>query len=355
MNTLQKGLFGMAIILLPLCSISADYTSKKEATLIITNAKIFTSSKINQPTESLVVTGNKIVYSGDNKTALTHRSSDTKIIDLKGQVIIPGMIDAHAHPGYIDVEHYGEIDEDNKKDMLAAVKDYAEEHPDEEWLRICCWPTDMYVHGSLGPNKEELDAVVPDRPVWFASEAWHDSWLNSKALEVIGVDKNTKDPQPGLATYVTDENGELTGWVKEGAGWQHFIDQFGFSEGKHKKTHEQNIVDALQTLSENGITTLYDAGNFGFEDQVYNFISRLEKEGNLPVRYEGTYQIYTPERTAKAIPEMLRYRETYGGELLKFNTVKLFMDGINENHSGGMLKPYLDDTSYVARTMLSVD
>ncbi len=73
------------------------------------------------------------------------------------------------------------------------------------------------------------------------------------------------------------------------------------------------------------------------------------------MRYEGTYQVFIPERLQKAIPEIKRYRETYGGDLLQFNTVKIFMDGINENHSAGILKPYMDDPTYVGNTLLSAE
>ena len=130
--------------------------------------------------------------------------------------------------------------------MLAAVKKYADDHPDDEYLRLCCWPIDMYVHGTAGPNKAELDVIVPDRPVWFVSNAWHDRWLNSKALEVLGIDKNSPDPLQGVATYVRDQNGELTGWVKEGAGWQHFAKQFPINDDAGKRLHEETIVSTLQ-------------------------------------------------------------------------------------------------------------
>jgi predicted amidohydrolase YtcJ len=84
-------------------------------------------------------------------------------------------------------------------------------------------------------------------------------------------------------------------------------------------------------------------------------MAKLEKEGKLPVRYEGTYQIFTPERVTLAVPEMKRYREKYGGDRLRFNTIKLFMDGINLNRSSGLLGPHADDPGYVGNTMLSVD
>ncbi len=355
MKIIYSWLSVLLIVLTSSCQLTSDINTKESADLIITGAKIFTSNKKQPWAEAVAIKDGKFIYVGDEAGVLKYKSKSTHSTKFKGRLVIPGMIDSHAHPGYVDVENYGEISETSREAMLAAVKKYAGDHPDDEYLRLCCWPIDMYVHGTAGPNKEELDVIVPDRPVWFASNAWHDRWLNSKALEVLGIDKNSPDPLQGVATYVRDQDGELTGWVKEGAGWQHFAKQFPINDDAGKRLHEETIVSTLQTLSEYGITTLYDAGNFGYEDQVYGILSKLEGEGRLPIRYEGTYQIFTPERTKLAISEMKRFRNTYGGERLQFNTIKLFMDGINENRSGGMLEPYTDDPGYVANTMLTVD
>jgi predicted amidohydrolase YtcJ len=138
-------------------------------------------------------------------------------------------------------------------------------------------------------------------------------------------------------------------------GWQHFAEHFEIKEDAHKLLHEQSMLAGLQVLSESGVTTLYDAGNFGFEDLIYGFMARLEQEGKLPVRYEGTYQIFSPDRVQFAIAEMKRYRKEYGGERLQFNTIKLFMDGINVNRAGAMLEPYADDPGYVGKTMLTAE
>lgn len=345
---------GLLGFLITSCVSCGDREHRESADLILTGARIFTSNKQQPWAEAIAIKNDRFIYVGDSTGASKYLSDDTRSVDLKGRLVIPGLIDAHAHPGYIDVEQYGEISETNEEQMLAAVKKYAEEHPDDEWLRLCCWAVDLYVEGSEGPDKQTLDAVVPDRPVWFVSEWWHSGWLNSKALDVLGVDSNTPDPKPGVATYARDENGEPTGWVKEGAGWQHFAKQFPIAEGAHRTLHEQSMLEALQQMSEAGVTTLYDAGNFGYEDRVYGFMAGLEKEGKLPVRYEATYQIFTPERAKHAISEMKRYTKEYGGDRLQFNTVKLFMDGIHPNHSAGLLKPYVGDTRYVANTMLTV-
>jgi len=354
---LKKYVFfvGLLGVLIASCTSGGDGGDQEGADLILSGARIFTSNKQQPWAEAVAVKNGRFIYVGDSAGVSRYRSDSTESINLEGRLMIPGLVDAHAHPGYIDVEHFGDIAETSEEKMLAAVKKYAEEHPDEEWLRLCCWPTDLYVKGNQGPDKRILDAVVPDRPVWFVSEWWHSGWLNSKALEVLGVGKDTPDPKPGVASYVRDGNGEPTGWVKEGAGWQHFVERFGINEDGHKESHEENMVAALQLLSEAGVTTLYDAGNFGYEDLVFGFMAGLEKEGKLPVRYEGTYQVFTPERVPLAVPEMKRYRREYGGDRLQFNTVKLFMDGIDQNRSSGLLEPHKDNPAYVGDTMLTVE
>ena len=240
--------------------------------------------------------------------------------------------------------------------------------PRSYWLLLKSMPMSIQKRNGLGfvvgqpicllrrprAKKEVLDAIVPDRLLWFESDTTHDFWLNSKALEALGVDKNTADPKMGLAMYARDKNGEPSGWVKEGAGVQHFAEHFALEDKAHQKLHRESVKNTLQILSGHGITSVYDAGNKGFGDLVYSYISELEKQGKLPVRYYGTYQIFTPERAKTAISEVKRYRKEYGGELLQFNSVKLFMDGISANQSAAYIEPYVGKTT-PGTTMLSVE
>lgn len=348
----RNSLIWLLVVIISGCQFMTNNESQQSADMIITGAKIFTSNEQEPWAEAMAIKDGKFIYVGDKTGIAAYESTNT--IDLKGELVIPGMTDSHSHPGYGGIEQFGEVEGDTKEELLASVKAYTDAHPDQEWLRLCCWPTDMFVNGNEGPNKEVLDAVVPDRLVWFESSTAHDFWLNSKALEKIGVNRNTIDPRSGMAIYVRDENGELTGWIKEGAGVQHFANQFRLTE-EQKSAHEKQVITTLQNLSSFGVTTLFDAGNKGYGDLVFKLISKLEREGKLPVRYEGTYQVFTPERLQKAIPEIKRYRREYGGTLLQFNTVKIFMDGINENHSVGLLEPYENDTSYVGNTLLTSD
>ena len=162
----------LLIVLAMFSQACTDDGLKESADLIITGAKIFTSDNQKPWAEALAIKDGKFVYVGDANGIAAYTSANS--IDLKGKLIIPGMVDGHSHPGYVNVENFGEVEGDTQEELLAAVKAYADEHPDDEWLRLCCWPTDMFVHGEEGPRKEVLDAVVPDRLVWFESATAHD-------------------------------------------------------------------------------------------------------------------------------------------------------------------------------------
>jgi predicted amidohydrolase YtcJ len=331
---------------------AGDRLATEQADLVLTGGRIYTEDARNPWAQAVAIKGKRFVYVGDDHGAESLVGESTERIDLGGRLVLPGLIDAHTHPGMMGIERYGPpLPETGQEDLLAAVKAYADSVPDEAWIRMCCWSNYQYVHGRDGPNKRDLDAIVPDRPVWITSSSWHSYWLNSKALEVLGIDKSTPDPKPGIATFVRDENAELTGWVKEGAGWQFFTKVFTIDPALHRK----RVTEFLDILSEHGVTTVFDGGNTDFEDEVYGLLSEFEKSGKLPLRYEGTYMIYLPERRHLAVQEMKRLRSAYGGERLRFRTIKLFMDGINSNRSGGMLQPYADDPTYVGHTMLTVD
>ncbi|MSQ97881.1 MAG: hypothetical protein EXR85_01060 [Xanthomonadales bacterium] len=341
-----------AALLISSCDGADNHSPAETADLVLTGGRIYTEDARNPWAQAVAIKGKRFVYVGDDQGAEQHVGQTTERIDLGGRLVLPGLIDGHTHPGMMGIERYGpSLPESGHEDLLAAVKAYADSAPDEKWIRMCCWSEFQYVHGLDGPHKRDLDAIVPDRPVWITSSSFHSYWLNSKALEALGVDKNTPDPRPGIATYARDQNGDLTGWLTEGAGFQHFSRVFTIDPALHR----ERVIAFLNILSEHGVTTLYDGGNLDYEDEVYGLLSELEKSGDLPLRVEGTYMIYVPQRRHFAIQEMRRLRSTYGGERLRFGTIKLMMDGINSDRTAGMLKPYADAPSYVGNTMLTED
>lgn len=349
---------GLKLACLSICIVAVSGCSQEPvagepaSNWVLTNGQIYTVDPSQPWAEAAVIDDGKFVYVGDNDGASSLVSDGTRLTDLNGRMVIPGLVDAHTHPGQIDLVQFDASFEASGRDaFLAELETYATNNPGEGWLRGCCWPVIDFVAGDKGPDRVDLDRIFPDRPVWINSNAGHSFWLNSLALQELGLDEDSKDPRFPIAMYKRDETGRLTGWIKEGAGWQLMDEVFEVDRLRHQKA----VRSMLQTLSEHGVTTLYDAGNKDFSDLVYSFLSKLDKAGELPLRYEGTYRISTPDRTTLGIAEMKRFRETYGGERLKFNTIKLFMDGVHENRSGAQLEPYADDPDYVSDTTLTLE
>jgi predicted amidohydrolase YtcJ len=150
---------------------------------------------------------------------------------------------------------------------------------------------------------------------------------------------------------VRDENGEPNGWITEGAAWQLAARHFPVDG----RSHERAVRRFLDYLSSRGVVAVYDGGNFLHEDRVYGLLARLERNGELPLRYEGTYQIFLPHQKEGAIAGLARLKRLYGGNRLRFNTIKLFMDGITKNRTAAMLEPYADDPANRGNTMMTTD
>ena len=186
-----------------LVACNSDQTQQHEihdqptADWVLTGGKIFTVDDDRPWAEAIAIKDGRFLYVGDEAGATRFATDDTRKSGLGGRLVIPGMVDSHAHPGLIDLKPYAApLPETSKADILKAVQEYAEGNPQLEWIRMCCWPIRLYGNGKVGPNKHDLDAIVPDRPVWLTSDITHSFWVNSKALEVLGVDRSTPDPLP---------------------------------------------------------------------------------------------------------------------------------------------------------------
>ncbi len=341
----------IVFFLLTACS-SSEEPSSYSSDQVFTNGRFYTVDEENPWAEAAVVRNGKFVYVGGIEGATSYIDGGASVTDLKGRLVIPGMVDAHTHPGQIDlIQFNAEFSADQRDTFLGELRDYAAANPGDDWVLGCCWPVIEFVHGDKGPDRIELDSIFPDRPVWINSNAGHSFWLNSKALEHLGLDETSKDPRFPVAMYKRDDDGRLTGWIKEGAGWQLMDEIFPVDSTRH----ESAVRDMLRVLNEHGVTTVFDAGNKDFNDRVYGFLNRLDSAGELPLRYEGTYRMSTPDRLQTGISELKRFQDQYSGKKLRFTTVKLFMDGIHENRSGAQIKPYADNPNHYSDTTVTVE
>lgn len=312
---------------------------------ILVNGKIYTSEEDAIWAEALVISGKKLVYVGDNETALAMAEVETEIIDLEGKTVLPGFIDGHTHPVTVAKTHYRvrmPLTHD-KDELLANIKKYAEANPKEEKPFFFCENYFAEVFGAEGPKKEMLDEIISDRPARIQDFTDHACWYNSMALEMLKDENGI--PQTGspraFSEFVKDQNGEYTGWCKEPApeGDRGIYDAIGWYPPE--KADEEMIKPLLDFFKAHGVTCMMDGLTEG-EDSMKLFYE-LDKAGKLGMYYEGTSICGTPANIENAIAVVKDWREKYTSEHVGINVVKLFVDGTNELGDCLSLEPFHND------------
>jgi predicted amidohydrolase YtcJ len=219
------------------------------------------------------------------------------------------------------------------------VADYASAHPDEAWIVGGGWSMDVFPGGN--PPKAVLDAVVRDRPVYLMSRDGHSTWVNSRALEIAGVTKDTPDPADGW--IVRSADGEPAGTMHEGA--------FLLVERHVPDPTPMDWIEGLRVgqryLHSLGITAWQDAivgGSYPTFDAYVEFAG----SGELTARVVGSLW-WERHRGIEQIDELIALRER--GRVGRFaaGTVKIMQDGVIENRTAAVLEPYLDADGRVSQ------
>ena len=356
LRKLKNAVLMMSVLLLCVLNAGAAIQVTPEADRIFINGRIYTSDHDQKWVQAVAIKDGRFVYVGDNEGVNYWRGDDTQIEDLDGQLVLPGLIDGHAHPGLLasfaqadpmPFSVLGPVPYASKQDTLAWLKEYAEENPELEVIISAAWGMEEF--GAQGPHKSDLDAVVSDRPVMLFSNYGHSVWLNSKALDMLGVTKDT-EPAAGPSYFYRDKNGEPTGYVKEFAATS-LVDLMPKPTLEEFDSVMQFILNAM---AGRGVTTLYDAGNAGQEDFVYSSMARLDKSVGLPLRVEGSYHIILPQQLDIAVAELKRLKENYSTKNLTFNSVKIHFDGVHWNiNTAAMLEPYNNTNNEMGRIIVT--
>ena len=312
-----------------------------KADQIIKNAKIFTADKDNLHATALVVKDGKFVYVGDEAGLADYEG---EVTDLGGKFIMPGIIDSHVHitiPVGFEYADMGErIEPNGKQEALSIMAKKIKENPGEKRYRFLL--EKKFLKGE-DIVKEDLDAICPDAELQIQEGEGHSIWVNSKILERHGITDDTPDPIPGLAIYVRDKDGHVTGNCIEGAAEVPIILDSGM-----ELTDEQ--VDAalkrwIDFSVEYGVCAVFDSGLPGdpvFHEKVYKRLRELDLQGKLPVYVDGSLVINAERDAKEGLKEVKRLHREYDTEHLKVHTMKIFMDGTQKIHTAAMVTPYVD-------------
>jgi hypothetical protein len=338
----------LAILLVVGTPAHEAHATATQADAVFFDGNFYTENPKQPWASAVAIRGDRILYVGGEAEAAKFVGPETAQYRLGGKLVLPGLIDAHTHPGMValSIEDLSIDDAETKPELMQAIAKMVASHPDRPVLMGGSWRNELF--GEHGPHKRDLDRIESSRPVVLYDWWGHSVWANSKALEMAGVGRNTPDVIPGLAFYQRDKDGEATGWITESAA-SVFVKNF---QGMTPAV-EQALMGFLQYLRDQGVTTVWDAGNFGWDEEVLAVVSRWDREDVLPLRYHGTYTLFLPDDLPQAIATMKRMQKAYGSDRVRIDTLKVFLDGVIETRTADMSKDYLDTPGNSGGSLLS--
>jgi predicted amidohydrolase YtcJ len=259
------------------------------------------------------------------------------MIDAHGGSVLPGFNDSHVHfiKGGLDLERIDLSGALTLADIQARIQSWAEENPDEPWILGRGWSSQAL--GDKLATRQQLDAVVRDRPVQLLSPDGHIAWVNSAALKRAGITRQT--PAPADGSIVKDaRTGEPTGVLKEAA-----VELV--TRVMPPATREQQgraLRAAIQEAHRNGITSVQNAGGTQNEFELY---ADALKSGDLSVRVYSALTVDGPV-TEPDLTQLEAIGKEYPDDpLFKAGAVKINVDGVIEGHTAAMLEPYPGEPS----------
>ncbi|MFE9426886.1 amidohydrolase [Kitasatospora sp. NPDC006697] len=307
-----------------------------KADLVFTNGPVHTGDPARTRASGLAVTGERITAVGHDEVRELI-GPKTEVVDLSGRLLLAGFQDAHVHAvsGGLELADCDLSGTTGVDEYLRLVREFADAHPEREWVTGGGWSMESFAGGL--PTRQLLDAVVPDRPVYLPNRDHHGAWVNTRALELAGLTRETPDPADGRIEREAD--GTPSGVLQEGAT--------GLVARLIPPTTPADRVAALlraqRLLHSLGITGWQDAllGAFNGNPDPSDAYLAAARDGSLTARVTGALW-WQRERGAEQITELVERRRELTHGRFRAGSVKIMQDGIAENFTAALGSPYLD-------------
>jgi predicted amidohydrolase YtcJ len=265
-----------------------------------------------------------------------------EVVDLAGGLLAPGFVDAHVHTvqGGLERIRCDLSGATGRDGYLAAIAAYAADHPEAPWILGGGWAMAAYPGGT--PTASELDRVVADRPVYLPNRDHHGAWVNTRALELAGVDARTPDPPHGRIER--DADGHPTGTLHEGA--MHLVSRHA-PDGDPDEYY-RGLLAGQRYLHSLGVTGWQDAivGDYaGMQDPGPTYQAAAQR-GDLTAYVVGALW-WDRELGEEQVESLVERRKQYSHGRFRATSVKIMQDGVAENYTAAMTSPYLDASGEV--------
>jgi len=320
----------------------------ERADAILKDARVYTGDD-DQPRASVVAIRDKEIVSvgevGDGSWQ-DLVGVGTNVVDLDGRTIIPGLVDSHTHPELVALSswHISLPPIDDLNTILDFLRGYAADHPvrDVPFIYAEYYPSDMD-WGPDGPTAAAIDSAVSDRPVLLQDFSDHASTVNSKMLELMGVDEHTPmqvDPDDPAPRFVRGPDGvSPTGLVREEA-WSCFADTMYDAIGWRppEEVTPESLEGYTSFLSSRGVVALLDAMT---TRSTLASAATLDAQGKLNLHLHGARVFSSLANLDASIADVRAWQAEFRGPHVTVDTLKLFLDGTNEFGTGAVLEPLI--------------
>lgn len=347
MKAIQRSAYRKAVaafaLLASLCL--SGIAMAQEADLLFVNGVVYTVDNEDTMAEALAVKDGRIVYVGSAGGAGKFKGAGTEVVDMAGGLLLPGFTDTHIHsPGPLmvelfDINLFGIYD---PEETVRAVADAIKENPDKDGYFGFGYPTNAFTgpEALKGPKKERLDAICADKPIVIFANDGHSFWMNSKALEVSGITRDTGAPEGGVIEK-DEATGELWGIAKDTA--MMLVKTPSFAHDKMTATLQEYQV----AMNGRGYTSVLSIAAFApaIGAVPWEGFRELERDNALTLKVKGSACVVAADNLEDKVAEFKQLRERYAGDFLKMNTVKFFADGVLDTRTAYLLQPYADDST----------
>ena len=312
------------------------------ADAIYLNAAIYTVGPGEGWANAMAVTDGKITAIGTDEEVGRYNGESTVVHDLAGRMVMPGIHDTHIHPALAgqmqQLECYFlSFDLEAVRDALSAC---VADTPEGEWVRGGQWYPQLFEQSELSP-REILDEIAPDHPVFLMDWSWHNGWVNTRALEIFGINADTPNPQGGVIAK-DDMTGEPNGVLGDTAAYSLMRQLPAYSLEDRMNALEWS----LDLISQHGVTTIKEAIVTTSIAETYREMSR---QGRLPMRIK-TSLTWKNEFAMSHDDELalIASRDDYTMDDVDTGFAKIMLDGvpIPPVFTAAMLEPYEPSVFY---------
>lgn len=317
-----------------------------KANLIIKSNCIFDSIS-DDPFEGFVaVKGNRIMAVEKGSDFSKYAGDDTIIKEFGDNTVMAGFHDSHTHllMGGLFKTYVNLAKAKSEEEAALMVKEAVDKDPVKEgWIRGFSWYHVFWDNRQL-PTCASLDKYFPDRPVCLIHAEVHGAWVNSAAMKIMGIDKNTPDMENGL--IIRDEDGNPTGVLLEAAAGLATKYAFDFTP-EEEKAVIHSFMDAAKKL---GITSINDV-----QPYYHGNMGSIEVYHQMDTANELTIRIHAAPDLTGDLDAVVEDREKYSSEKLRIDHVKQFLDGVITTHTALVLDDYADEPGNKGEELCDLD